>query len=179
MNLKEKQLDTLINDETFVDIYMDYYDESYFGYIINYNVEFLVLEKINDDSLSDGICVLFRDNITRIRWSGNEITSTEKLIDPTLRIYKDSKINITNIKSIINDLQREFGYVTISIQDIDTGVCFIGEIIEMDDDTLVMHEFGTKISLDRKFIMLDVKNITLIESGGQYEENIKRLIIEK
>jgi len=177
MNIQEKYLDNLISEKTFVDIYVDKYETSNFGFIIEYNKDFIILEKINDESVPDGVGVFYRENISRIRWSGNEINSAEKLIDNSKRLKKKIKIDLSSIQSIIKDLNNIFDYVTIYIQDVDNESCFIGEIADIDDKTLVMNEYGTKISLDRKMIMISTKDITLIESGGEYEEKIKRLMI--
>ncbi|WP_452218337.1 hypothetical protein [Lacinutrix undariae] len=176
MKTEEKHLNKLIKEDTFVNIYTDRYDESYLGFIVEFNDEFLIFEEYNDDSNPDGITVFFRENITRIRWSGNEINSIYKLIDNSTRLNKKVEIDISSTESILKTISEFYGYVTIHTQDIDSGVCFIGEITEMDNETLILNEFGTRISLDRKFIMVSLPDITLIEGGGKYEENLKRLL---
>ena len=176
LKTEEKYLNKLIKEDTFVNIYTDRYDESYLGFIVEFNDEFLIFEEYNDDSNPDGITVFFRENITRIRWSGNEIDSIYKLIDNSTRLNKKVEIDISSTESILKTISEFYGYVTIHTQDIDSGVCFIGEITEMDNETLILNEFGTRISLDRKFIMVSLPDITLIEGGGKYEENLKRLL---
>lgn len=177
MNTETKYLDNLKSSKELVDIYTDRYEESHYGYILDYNEDFLVLESIDDDNNPDGVTVFHRENITRIRWGGNELQSTQKLIDQSKRLKDIKKIDLTSIKSILNSVQRIFGYVNVFIEDIDSSVCFIGEIEDMDDDALVIYEYGTKISLDRKRILLKIADITKVESGGIYEESIKKIII--
>jgi hypothetical protein len=119
-----------------------------------------------------------RHNITRIRWSGNDIESTSKLIDNSKRQTGKLTIDLTSIQTILQTVNKTFNHLTVHIQDIDQSVCFIGQIYEMDDNSIVIHEFGTKSSLDRKFILLGLEDITRIDVGGQYENNLKRLFNE-
>ena len=176
MNTETKYLDSLKTSKELVDIYTDRYDDSYYGFLVQYNDDYLVLESIDDDNNPDGLIVFHRENITRIRWGGNEIESTRKLINQSQRLKEITTIDLSSIQSILNSVQEIFGYVNISIEDIDSDVCFIGEIESMDDNSIVLHEYGTKISLDRKRILLKVEDITKVEGGGNYEERIKRII---
>jgi hypothetical protein len=176
MNLEQKQLDRFIKEETFINIFTDNYDDSYLGFLIDSNDQFLVLKKFDDKGNFDGIIIIFIENITRIRWDGNEISSIFKLIENSKRFSEKNIIDISSMDSVLKSLSEIYGYVNIAIQDIDSSVCFIGEITEMDDETLILNEFGTKVSLDRKMLMISKVNITLIESGGIYEEGLKKLL---
>lgn len=176
MNTKTKYLDKLKSTKELVDVYTDRYDESLYAFIIDFNEDYMILESIDDDNNPDGVTILNRENITRIRWGGNEIESTQKLIDQSKRLNNIKKIDLTSIQSIIKSVQSIFGYVNVFIEDIDSSVCFIGEVEDMDDVNLVIHEYGTKISLDRKRILLNIEDITKVEGGGNYEEGIKKII---
>ncbi|WP_262151455.1 hypothetical protein [Chryseobacterium foetidum] len=49
----------------------------------------------------------------------------------------------------------------------------------MDENSIVINEFGTKSSLDRKFILLSLDDITRIDMNGKYENNLNKLFNEK
>jgi len=176
MSIETKSLKKLITDKTFVDVYADRYDESSYGFIIDFNDDFLVLDSFDDDSVADGAVVFFRENITRIRWGGNQISSAFKLIDSQKDVTRKLDVDISSIQNVLKSIQASYGYINISIQDIDSGVCFIGEITEIDDETIIIYEFGSKISLDRKNIMISVDDITKVEAGGYYEEGLLKLL---
>lgn len=179
MDIKTNYLDKLKSDQTLVDIYTDNYVESDLGFILDFNDDFLLLETFDDDCNYDGLSIFFRHNITRIRWGGNEISSNARLIDSTKRLTSKPSIDLTSIESIIRSSHKVYGHITIHIQDIDKDVCFIGQVHEMDDASIVIHEFGTKLSLDRKFILLSLDDITKIDVGGQYERKLEKLFLEK
>ena len=179
MSLEDKYLDKSISDKAFVEIFTDHYGESYLGFIIELNDDFLFLEKYSDKGDSDGITILLRENITRVRWNGNKISSIHSLLENQQPVIKKNKIDITSINSILKTTFEIYKYIGIHVQGLDSDVFFIGQIIEMDNEFIILNEFGTQISLDRKTLLLSLSDITMIEVGGKYEEGIKKLMIEK
>lgn len=166
----------LKNENILADIYIDTYDETHCGFVLDFNDDFLLIEKYHDsDFVFDGITIVFRQNISRIRWSGNELTIVAKFIDPTKRQPLKIQIDLASPQTILRDVYDAYGYVTVFIQELDREVSFIGQIHEMDDKNLVIHEYGTKMSLDRKFILLSLEDITRIDAGDRYEENLKKI----
>jgi signal transduction histidine kinase len=175
MNLKTKLLECLIKDEILADFFTDKYEESHYGYLIDYNGQFLLFDNYNEDFIYNGVTVIFQQNVSRIRWEGNELESLAKLIDLSKRQKDRLKIDLSSIQSILNGIYQHFKHIALHIQDLDSGVCFIGQIHEMDEESIVLHEYGTKASLDRKFILLSLSDITRIDAGGQYETNLQKL----
>ena len=177
MDIQTKYIDKFKSEQTFVDIYTDNYDDSDYGFIMDFNEDFLLLEKFNSDCFYDGVTIFIRENITRIRWGGNEITSASKFIDSSQRQQSKISVDLTSIQTILQTVQDSYEHVTVHIQDIDKGVCFIGQIHEMDSEYLVIYEYGTKISLDRKYILIALDNITRVDAGGHYEKNLEKLFV--
>jgi len=88
---------------------------------------------------------------------------------------KKINIDLTSILTILEAVNRTFNHLTVHFQDRGKSVCFIGQIHEMDENSLIIHEFKTKSSLDRKFILLGLDDINRVDAGKQYENNLKRL----
>ncbi len=179
MNLNTKYVEKLKNENTLADIYTDRFEESDYGFILDFNDDFLLIEKFDDDCNYDGLTIFLRHHITRIRWSGNDIESAAKLIDLTKRERNKINIDLTSTQTVLESVNQLYNHLTVHIQDIDNSVCFIGQIHEMDENSIVINEFGTKSSLDRKFILLSLDDITRIDVNGKYENNLKKLFNEK
>ncbi len=179
MELSRKYLQKLKDENTLVEIYTDNYDESDYGFILDFNEDYLLIEKFDDECNYDGLTIFLRHNITRIRWSGNDIESVAKLIDSTKRQNGKVDIDLTSTQTILKSVSKIYNHLTVHIQNIDKNVCFIGQIHEMDESSIVIHEFGTKSSLDRKFILLSLDDITRIDVNGQYENNLIKLFNQK
>ncbi|WP_295122446.1 hypothetical protein [uncultured Chitinophaga sp.] len=179
MSVESKYLGKLKHYQTFVDVSIDRYDDFDFGFIVDYNDEFLLLERFDSEGLYDGFSLLMRDRISRIRWGGNEITSVSKLIDPSQREDGDNPVEIAPLEDMLRMFNERFGSVTIHVQDVKDDICFIGEIHELDNETLVLYEFGTKVSLDRRYIMLSLDDITRVDANSQYIKTLERIFVKK
>ncbi len=175
LDIKTKYISKLKNEQILADFYTDYYDESDYGFVVDFNDEFLLIEKFDVECNYDGLSIFLQHNISRIRWSGNAIESVAKLIDTSKRKTETIHIDLTSIQTILQSVNKLYNHLTVHIQDIDKEVCFIGQIHEIDESSVVIHEFGTRSSLDRKFILISLDNITRIDAGGQYENNLKKL----
>lgn len=175
MNTADKTLETLQTKGIFVDIFTDHYDESFFGFVRVFNDRFLLLEHYNNDGFYNGIIVFRRQDITRIRCDNNEIKSASKIITRREQIKELADIRIDSIESIIKSVDKAFGYVSLQIQDINSDWTIIGQVQEMDTDTIVIKEFGTMSTLDRGMLMLSIADITRVDAGGLYENNLMKI----
>ncbi|MBE0663156.1 MAG: hypothetical protein IH597_11910 [Bacteroidales bacterium] len=175
MNLAEKTLETLQTKGIFVDVFTDHYDESFFGFIRVFNNNFILLENYSDDGFYNGVIIFRRQDITRIRWGNNEIKSASKIITRQEQIKELADISVDSIESIIKSIDKAFGYVSLQIQDINSAWTIIGQLQEMDSETIVIKEFGTMSTLDRGMLMLSIADITRVDAGGLYENNLMKI----
>ena len=175
MNIRIHQLEKLKDSKTLVILFRDEFDDSSIGFIVDISEDFILLEEVDDNGKLDGIVILRIEDITRVRWEGNELNSLSKLIDLKERIKGLNAIDISNKYYALDSVFQKFKHIGIHIEEIDNGVLFIGEIAEIDADTIILHEFGTKSNLDRSFIMLELEDITKIQAGGIYEMGLMKI----
>lgn len=174
MSLADKTLKKLQTKDIFVDIYTDHFDESLYGFISDFNDDFLLLEHYNEDGFYNGIIIFRRLDITRLKWDNNNINSTFKLIER----HKPSElasIKIDTIENILKTVEVTFKHVNIHVQNIDSDWAIIGQIQGIDNETVVFKEFGTMSTLDRGMLMISVTDITRIDAGGLYENNLMKI----
>jgi hypothetical protein len=175
MKIADKTLETLQIKGIYVDIFTDHYDESFFGFVRVFNDHFLLLEHYNDDGFYNGIIVFRRQDITRIRWDNNEIKSASKIITRREQIKELADIRIDSIEIIVKSVDKAYGYVSLQIQDLNSDWTIIGQVQEMDTDTIVIKEFGTMSALDRGTLMLSIADITRVDADGLYENNLMKI----
>lgn len=176
MSLLDKHLSLTKANNGLLDIYRDSISsEAIFGCIHMICEDFIGMTKYNDYGEYDGICIIRKDDISRLRWAGKERESLAKLVEKKNIHTKLPQINTDSLSNIIESIQKSYSMATIYTEEIDTDVCFIGEIIEMDEDYLVMHEYGTMRSLDRPKVLLEIEEVTRIEADGKYERNLVSL----
>ncbi len=178
MDIKETYLRKFKQEKTFIDLYIDSRERSYYGFIADFNDEFLVLKMFNHVSQYDGIVIIKRDEVLRFHWGGNDIENTFKLIYKKDYDLEVPHIILESMETILRSIVKNYQYFSVRLQSLDDDF-FIGEIEELDHNTLILNAIGTKISLDRKFVMIDLDQISFIEAGGVYENNLKILFEKK
>jgi len=175
MKLADKTLETLQTKEIYVDMFTDHYDIGFYGFVQGFNDKYVLLEHYNEDGFYNGIIIFRRQDITRIRWDNNEIKNYSKLITRQENIKKFTDISLTSIESILKSVAQTFGHVSLQIQDINSGWTIIGEIEEIDTETIVIKEFGTMSTMDRAMLMFSIADITRVDAGGIYEMNLLKI----
>ena len=177
MSLVNKKIAEIKLSKATVDIYRDRIsDESLTGVVADFNKEFLVLSLLTEEGKSDGISVIYRGDITRIQTGGNTRTSIADLSKFYSTNVKVPKINLTSIDHILSSIQSEYGYVNIHTEALDDEVCFIGKILEQDDEWVSLKGYGTMDSRDTNELLLDKEEISRVDAGALYEESIKYLV---
>ncbi|MEO5645579.1 MAG: hypothetical protein ABIQ40_02935 [Bacteroidia bacterium] len=175
MTIRTKILKKLHKENIFVDIFTDLFTSSYYGYIRKFNDDLLLLEHYNDDGLYNGIVVFRTADITRIKWDNNDINSTCKTINKHNQGKKILAIKIDSLEIALKSIDGLYNHITVSIQHLDNGMVIIGTIKEMDKETILIHEYGTRSSLDRGMLMLSINDITRIDAGGTYENGLMKV----
>lgn len=175
MKTADKTLKTIQTKEIFVDIYTDNFGNSYYGFIRKFSENFLLLEHYNDDGIYNGILIFRREDITRVKWENNNTKSALKTITRQILTENLDDINIESIETIIETVHKTFKHITIHIQEISTDWCIIGQVVEMDNETILIKEYGTMSSLDRGMLMIAIADITRVDAGGIYERNLLKI----
>ena len=178
MSIINDEIDMLINKGILVEIYRDNLNTDTIVSVIQSSTKLLTcLSTYNDDYMQyDGVSIIRNIDITRLCWDSSRLRSMEKLIDSD---HVDGKINPTIdfacMRSIVESIQKNYGYVTLYIEDIDPDVCFIGEILKIDDTHIMMDTYGTMATRDRSKLVLSLDEISRVSAGGIYENNLMRL----
>jgi hypothetical protein len=173
------QLDTLKalkQSQELVDVYRDRrVADSLTGVITDYSEDFVYLSLISDSGVQNGISVVFSHDISRIRWQGNERKSIQQLMEKKQTRPAVPKIRLETLIDVLSSVSEAYGYVNIHTEGMDSGITFIGEIKNIDSQGVVLHEFGTMLSRDRHWLLLRLDEISRVDAGSQYEEDIKLL----
>lgn len=173
------QLETLMNlkqSQELVDVYRDRrVSDSLTGVITEYSEDFVYLSLVSDTGMPNGIAVVFADDISRIRWQGNERKSIQQLMDQKKTRPAAPAIRLGTMVDVISSISEAYGYVNIHTEGMDDRITFIGEVKGIDNGAVVLHEFGTMTSRDRHWLLLRLDEITRVDAGAPYEEDISFL----
>lgn len=172
MNLFDNFVRKSIEETTFLEIDRPNFEsESIFGIVFQQSEDFLALKKFNEFGEYDGIAAIRKDDVSIIGTGGNQRYSNEQLVVNHKDIEMESLIDLTSMRSILESVFLKFGYVGLYEEEY-SAAFDLGEILEIDDEFLLLHEYGTTKSLDRSKILLRLDSITRVEADGKYEKSI-------
>ncbi len=126
----------------------------------------------NDDGEYDGVMVFRTDDITRARWGDNELEAQRVLVERVKDIPFAPELNLDDIPKIVESVQKHFGYVSIATEELNDEVIYIGEVVSVDDDFLVLNEYGSKDTLERSMLILRTPEVTRIDADDKYLRTI-------
>lgn len=176
MPVADKTFRALKLSQEIVDLYRDHLSsESLTGVITDFSDDFVYLSLFSESGLANGISVVFRRDITRMRWSGNALGSIAQLVEASGAKVVKPPVMLGSIETIIRSVNDAFGYVNVMIERADNGITFIGEIIDLDRDTLVLGAYGTFSGRDRSKLLLSCDEITRVDADAEYERSISYL----
>jgi len=177
MSILVDQLQEALDNEVFVEIYRDDLDcgESESGYVAHLSEGFVSLIKFTSAGYYDGLIIMDVDDITRVRIGGTKLESQEKLVEKNATIPDMPEFEMSSLEEIIEQVGEHYECVTVFIEDIDEDICFVGEVVEIDEDYLVLNEYGTMSRLDRNTGVFRMDDITRVDVDGQYEKNLQHL----
>lgn len=180
MKLHSATLKKLQAAQELVDIYRDDLDsESLTGIITDFSDDFLLLSVFTDEGMAGGFSIVFREDITRVRWGSNALDAMKALICFHQSQALSPSIPLSGLNDILASVQSQFGYINVHAERMHDGVCFIGEIEEMDEHTLLLHEYGVMANRDQAHLLLAMDQITRIDAEAGYEKNLRYLFTGK
>jgi len=174
MSILVEQLQKALDDEILVNIYRDDLDEDNAdsGYVAHLSEGYVSLIKFTDEGHYDGLIFMDVDDITRLRMGSRALESVEKLVEKNASVPEMPEFEMSSFEEIIEQVGEHYGYVTIYVENIDEEICFTGEVVEMDDDHIVLNEYGSKGKLDRQTGVFRMDDVTRVDVDGQYENSL-------
>lgn len=176
MRLTTRTLQSLRESQEIVDAYRDYLSsESITGVVSGFSDDFLYLSLFDNGGTANGIAVCYRSDITRLRWGGNERDSIATLIHASGAKPSAPKLKLETIESVLRSVRAAFGYVNVLTERMDDDITFIGEIEELDAESLLLQTYGTFSSRDRSRLLLRLDDITRVDADARYERSVRLL----
>lgn len=173
MKLSTRTLQSLKDDAAIVDVYRDgLADESALGLITDYNDLFVYMSLFDENGRANGVAVFWRDDVSRIRWGGNQRDAVASLIRARGARPSAPKLQLDSIESVLRSVRAAFGYVNVLTERLAHDITYIGEIEELDGESLLLFAYGTHISRDRNRLLLRIDDIIRVDADAAYERSV-------
>ena len=171
-DLLQRQLEDCIRTHELVELYRDRLTrDALVGRILQQSAYIIVAEKIDEVHGPDGLVAVRVRDVTRLKRGGRQLEGarTDYVIAPALE-----SVALLELSSAMTMLHKRYGYASVYVEALDDSVCFIGEPRELDDNFVIMRQFGTFKALDRSEILIRMAEITRVAAGGKYESELMR-----
>lgn len=173
MSLMDKYLKEQKLSKKILDIFRDHLEaETIRGRILSISDALLQVEKFSDEGEYDGVSFIRMRDITRVRSGGREREFIERIALKSNRRPSIIVLPDQNLWEAAVAIQKEAGYVVLLVEDIDPEICFIGEITAHDEEFVLLKEFGTLKTQDRRELIVERHAITRVDFDGGYETTI-------
>ena len=169
-------LGRLQTEQTLIDLYRDRWGgESLTGVVSGFTDTFVYLSLFSEDGLPNGISVVHLGDVTRIRWQGNALISIQALIDAKASKPTAPELDLESTRSVLESIQKAFGYVNVLAENANSSITFIGEIAQIDHISFILNEFGTMKTWQTAHLWLRIGEVTRVDADAQYERDIQFL----
>lgn len=172
MSILEEKLKECRASQEFVEIYRDRLThEALLMRVLQHSSHVVIGQRVDDVHGVDGLVALRVSDVTRLKRGGRELAGARTDLPKAEPLDSFALLELTSALTL---LQKRYGYASVYTERLDSGVCFIGEHGELDDDFVVLNVYGTFKSLDRYELIIPTPEITRVEAGGQYESELMR-----
>lgn len=176
MSIEHRALQQLQISQEIVEVYRDHLtSESLIGVISGCSDIYVYLSLYSDAGTANGIAIIYRADVTRIRWAGNERRSMAELVAATGATPTRPAVSLQSLQTILEDVSKAFGYVNVLAERMDSGITFMGEIVALDEQSLLLETYGTFSSRDRSKLLLRCEEITRVDADATYERSVSFL----
>jgi hypothetical protein len=172
MSILEKTLNQSAQARALVELYRDHLSgDALVCRVLRLSGDIVVVAKIDEHRRPDGVAACRISDITRVRAATDLLQVDTGLVkwSNDLALSDLAFLELTGAATVFN---RTFGHVVLYTEKISDRISFIGEEIAVDDDFLLLREFGTLEELDRSEFVLRHDEITRVEADGIYARQL-------
>lgn len=168
---KNSQLTEAFHHKVLVRFWSRYDDSWTHGYVLDIGPRFFLFAPIGEDMRFNGFQC---PRVSAVR----ELQVPDPYAEFTVAalrkrgqiIRRKPNVNVSSLSELLKSANRLFPLVTVHRERADPEVCEIGRVIDVTKSHLQLHEIGPDAVWDEKLTRILLREITLIESGGGYEE---------
>jgi hypothetical protein len=140
------------------------------GYILDIGPRFFLMALVSDRLWFDGFeCFRFSD-VSKVIADPYARFAESALRKRRERLPKKPRVSVASIEELLLTAGRTFSLVTIHREQVDSGVCWIGRILDVKQGHVSLLEINPDATWDEKPTTYRLKEITRVNFGGDYED---------
>lgn len=177
LDILDREIKALSTSGAICDVYRDHLGaETIRGRIVYLSTKLVAIAKCDDYGRYDGATTVRTEDVTMLRWEGLELKTLSQNIDEDSFPKDLSLTGFSSLDECILSTHLKYGYVTLFCEASDPDVCYIGKIADHDATFVLLDEYGTSSTLDKKKLIVRKDDITRIDADGPYEKYLQKNI---
>ena len=173
-------LQKYIDNKSFIKVFRNVcnMEENISGFLLGMSKDFLLLQ-VGDDFLLDGYAIIRKDDFDSIGHSSHEKTQ-KKIYEAEGLLQKeygfDKHLPLTNWTEIFNALKDYDLHVIIENIRKDYLDFWIGEIKNVTEKSIRIHNYNPKGQLDEKPKLIKFDSISVVKFGDRYSTTFRKYL---
>jgi hypothetical protein len=139
------------------------------GYVVAVGPRFFLLALVSDRIRFDGFECFRIADVRDIKPDPYSRFIEEALKRRGERMPTARGVSLGSIEDVILSAGRKFGLVTIHLEQVDAGVCWIGRVLGIEGAHVSILEIKPDATWEKKPAAYRLREITRVNFGGDYE----------
>lgn len=141
-----------------------------FGIVVGFNDDVVCIKQYDRDGIYDGLKIFTKSDIESLVFNGNELNSMTKFIQNRGANLDAVDVDYSGFDEFIDTACRKFGYARLN--DDSGNCCFIGKVINHDEDNIHILTWGNPSQRDRFDVILAKWKVDSIAVDDLYSRNL-------
>lgn len=137
------------------------------GYVHAIGEDWLALALVDDTIRHAGLVCLRFDDLTKVKVPAPHAAFIETALSLRESPPPLPEVDLTSTATILST--EGLDLVTLHIEEIDSGVCYIGTVLRIEDDRVFMQEIDPDAHWRDEVRAYRLADLTRIDAGGHYE----------
>lgn len=147
------------------------------GFVTAVGQNLFVIELISDSIYLDGFVCLRLEDVSHVdRPAPCWEFLKEALLLRKQRHKDDLTIDCESVSTLLRSIPKSVGLVSVHSETVDPDVCFIGRIVNVGEDKLILDTVSPDAEWHTESMGFQLSDITQIGFGGAYEEALFQVV---
>jgi hypothetical protein len=161
---------------SFAEVWRDHIDRNgILCRVLHASRELMLVQRFGEDYVADGVSALRVADLTRVRTTSRELSAIPSiaLSAKDRPAYSDSAT--LAVTAAVSVLAKGHGVIAVSMELCAPDILLVGEPQSVDDEWIVLNAWGTARSPDASRVLLRVSEITRVDAGTRYLQQLSTM----
>jgi hypothetical protein len=175
VSLLDRELSNFEESRAVVDLYRQRLEsDGMLSRVIQWSQHVLIVERLNDEYVYDGLSAIRPADVTRIRAYDRELLAAPRLISNERPAPLD-EVALLELSAATTKLFQRYSAVAVYTERLEPQAVFVGEPVDLDDDFLVLRAWGTARNADSYRVILRLSDVTRVDADTAYIRTLRQL----